>query len=251
MKQFISILFIGIILAGTNSCDEESARKEMLDQIVDSPEGTVSSDASEQESERVKSPEDFVPEGYVLFEKILGDLNKDGKEDCVLIIKGTDKKRIVKDEYRGELDRNRRGLIVLFGKDKGFELVLKNKACFSSENEDGGVYYAPELGVSIKKGKLFIEYSHGRYGYWGYTFRFEKDDFALIGYDQSDNHGPIVARTVSYNFLTKQKQIKENINIDSENPEDEVFKETWEKLKMDRLVQLSEIKDFDEFSVER
>ena len=33
----------------------------------------------------------FLPKGYVVFEKINGDLNKDGIEDCVLIIKGTDK----------------------------------------------------------------------------------------------------------------------------------------------------------------
>ncbi|MBL7973320.1 MAG: hypothetical protein JNJ85_00310, partial [Candidatus Kapabacteria bacterium] len=52
---------------------------------------------------------DFIPKGYILFEPINGDLNKDGIDDCVLIIKGTDKQYIVKDEYRGELDRNRRG----------------------------------------------------------------------------------------------------------------------------------------------
>ena len=30
---------------------------------------------------------DFIPKGYKLFEKISGDLNKDGLEDCVLIIR--------------------------------------------------------------------------------------------------------------------------------------------------------------------
>jgi hypothetical protein len=32
----------------------------------------------------------FVPEGYVLSETYYGDVNKDGEEDCILIIKGTD-----------------------------------------------------------------------------------------------------------------------------------------------------------------
>jgi hypothetical protein len=32
----------------------------------------------------------FVPKGFVISEKITGDLNKDGLTDCVLLIKGTD-----------------------------------------------------------------------------------------------------------------------------------------------------------------
>ena len=66
-----------------------------------------------------KNPADFIPKGYVLhtyeggisagsWDEIKGDLNKDGLEDVVLIIKGTDKSKIIHDEYRGELDRNRR-----------------------------------------------------------------------------------------------------------------------------------------------
>ena len=82
-------------------------------------------------------------------------LNKDGLEDCALIIKGPDKSKIVKDESRGELDRNRRGIIVLLQKNEGYELAVKNYDCFSSENEDGGVYFAPDLGVEITKRKTF------------------------------------------------------------------------------------------------
>ncbi|WP_339697788.1 hypothetical protein [uncultured Marixanthomonas sp.] len=32
-------------------------------------------------------PSDFIPKGYTEFEKYFGDLNKDGRKDCVLIIK--------------------------------------------------------------------------------------------------------------------------------------------------------------------
>ena len=39
---------------------------------------------------------DFIPKGYKLFEKISGDLNKDGLDDCVLIIKATRKDGFVK-----------------------------------------------------------------------------------------------------------------------------------------------------------
>lgn len=200
--------------------------------------------------EQKQNPTDFLPNGYVVFEKINGDLNKDGIEDCVLIIKGTDINSIVTDEYRGQLDRNRRGIIILFNKNDYYEMVVKNYNCFSSENEDGGVYYAPELSIEIKKGNLYVHYEQGRYGYWKYTFRYQNSDFELIGYDQSDNRGPIVESETSINFLTKKKLKKVNTNKNAEGG-DEVFKEIWTNIKVDKLIKLSEIKDFDELGMSK
>lgn len=197
---------------------------------------------------QVKEVSNFLPKGFVIFERINGDLNKDGKEDCVLVIKGTDKNKIIKDKYRGELDRNRRGIVILFNNNEHFVLAVKNYDCFSSENEDGGVYYAPELDIEINKGNLYINYGHGRYGYWSYSFRFQNSDFELIGYDSSDNNGPIVNRVTSVNFLSKKKLINENINENVER-NIEVFKETWGKIQVDKLVKLSEVKDFDELDM--
>jgi hypothetical protein len=194
-----------------------------------------------------QNPSDYLPKGYVIFEKIIGDLNKDGIEDCVLIIKGTDTSKIITDEYRGKLDRNRRGIIVLFNKKDHYELAVKNYNCFSSENEDGGVYFAPELSVEIKKGNLHVHYGHGRYGYWQYTFRFQNSDFELIGYDES-NGGVVIESETSINFLTKMKQKKVNTNENAQGG-DEVFKETWKKISVNKIIKLSEIKDFDELDM--
>lgn len=58
-----------------------------------------------------QSPNDFIPEGYVVFDTKYGDLNNDGSDDCVLIIKGTENSQIINDEYLGQLDRNRRGVM--------------------------------------------------------------------------------------------------------------------------------------------
>lgn len=197
--------------------------------------------------EQKRDPSDFLPKGYVIFEKITGDLNKDGIEDCILIIKGTDTNKIVTDEYRGKLDRNRRGIIVLFNKKDHYELALKNHDCFSYENEDGGVYFPPELSIEVKKGNLYAHYGHGRYGYWEYTFRFNNSAFELIGYDES-NGGPIIESETSINFLTKKKQEKVNTNKNAQGG-DEVFKVTRKNIKVNRLITLSEIKDFDELDM--
>lgn len=64
---------------------------------------------SPENTEGKKNPSDFVPKGYVInkyeggisaegWDEIRGDLNKDGLEDAVLIIKGTDKSKIIQDE---------------------------------------------------------------------------------------------------------------------------------------------------------
>lgn len=194
-----------------------------------------------------QAPEDFLPAGFVIFDRIWGDLDRDGAKDLVLIIKGTDKSNFYTDEYRGELDRNRRGIIVLFNRKHGFEQAVKNVACFSSENEDGGVYYPPELSLEIKKGNLYVHYAHGRYGYWWYTFRYDKkSDFDLIGFDASENHGPIVQRTVSINFVTKRQQEKVNVNENTEDSGEEVFEESWKNIPLKKAIKLSGIKDFDE-----
>lgn len=195
-----------------------------------------------------QNPSDFLPKGYVIFEIMDGDLNKDSIKDCVLIIKGTDTSKIITDDYRGKLDRNRRGIIVLFDKNGLYELTAKNYDCFSSENEDGGVYFPPELSIEIKKGNLFVHYGHGRYGYWQYTFRYKNSDFELIGYDESSNRGPLIEHMTSINFLTHKKQKKINTNENAESG-DEVFKTTRTSVKANSLIKLSEIKDFDELDM--
>ncbi|MBQ4915311.1 hypothetical protein J8L85_12735 [Maribacter sp. MMG018] len=193
-------------------------------------------------------PKDFIPKGYIEFETYFGDLNNDGQEDCVLLIKKTDTNNVVKNRFDKMVDRNRRGIIVLFKSKDRYRLADKNYDCFSPENEDGGVYFPPELSIEIRDEKLYIHYAHGRYGYWTYTFRYQNENFELIGYDSSSNRGPIITKETSINFLTKKKLTKENTNENAEGG-DEIFKETWNTIEIEKLLKLSKIKDFDELDM--
>ncbi len=193
---------------------------------------------------------DSLPAGFILFEEKQGDLNKDGVSDRVMIIKGTDKSNIVKGDAGEDLDRNRRGIIVQLNKNGRYEEAVRNYTCFSSENEDGGVYYAPELDVSINNNNLYVAYDHGRYGFWTYTFRYKNSDFELIGYDQSENRGPVINVVTSINFLSRKKIVKRNTNEDAEGG-DEVFEKTETGIKAGKLIKLSEIEDFDELLIPR
>jgi hypothetical protein len=249
MNKYLFFLGAILTLLGNNSCRDPKTNKiaaqtkEILNVEKQDAEKVTSL------TEKRKNLTDFLPKGYMLFEKVYGDLNKDSIDDCIIIIKGTDKNKIIKDENRGELDRNRRGIIVLFSKNGYYELVVENYDCFSSENEDGGAYYAPELSVGVEKRNLHIDYSHGRYGYWSYIFRFQNSDFELIGYDSSSNRGPIVNTQTSINYLTQKKIINENTNEDAEEGGDEIFEHTETRIKISKLTKLSEIKDFDELDV--
>lgn len=185
----------------------------------------------------------YLPKNYVLFEALQGDLNKDGKADAVLIVKRTDPNMWLKNQFGEKVDRNRRGVIVLLNDKGSYQKILQNLSVFSSENEDGGVYFAPELAPSIEKGLLKIHYAHGRYGYWTYTFRLEGRDMRLIGYDDSSNHGPVVDSETSINFLTQKKRHRDNLNKHQDDDEPH-FKETWSRVHA-APIYLSSIKDFD------
>jgi len=190
-----------------------------------------------------QNPKDFIPTGYVLFSSVDGDLDGDGVPDKVLMVKATDKAGFEMNEFGERVDRNRRGIIVLFKKNNMYELALKNINCFASENEDGGVYYAPELSLEINKGNLYVNYAYGRYGYWKYTFRYRNSDFYLIGYDNVDG-GAVTESETSINFLSKKKQVKVNTNENAQGG-DEVFKETWTNITVNNLLKLRDIKNFD------
>ena len=191
---------------------------------------------------------DRVPDGYTIFEQITGDLNKDGIDDLVFILKGTRSDMVVYDDVLdGRFDRNKRGVMVFLRENHGWRLVVQNLDCFLSENENGGVYFAPELSVYIQNGNLYFHYFHGRYGDWKYTFRVNdlENDLELIGYDSTENRGPIILKDTSINFLTKKRLDRVNVD-DNPDPEDTfVFEEYWSDVPQSSLLLLSEIEDFE------
>jgi hypothetical protein len=211
-----------------------------------------------------KSPTAFIPSGYVLFDEIRGDLNKDNQEDCVLIIKATEKSEIVELEAYVDgvlvntVDLNRRGIIIALKKGDQYELVLENRGCFSSEEEPGSSNFPPNLFIDITKGKLEFHYIHGKYGDWKYIFRYQNSDFELIGYDETDRIAGYFISSISMNFITKKVRRQEDIRTDEEKEAEKEavldkpkLKETWGIFKSPKPFKLREIMDFDEFSVDK
>lgn len=192
----------------------------------------------------------FVPKGYTIYETHLADLNNDGIEDSILIIKAINKDHIVTNQFNKIVDRNRRGIIILFKKNNGYLLATKNYNCFSSENEDGGNYHPPQLKVITDKGDLIINFNHGRYGHWSYRFRYQNSNFNLIEYFGSSNYGPIINKETTIDFLKKTKMVSENISENPEGGNDDIFKDTQASITISTLLRLSNIKNFDDLKLD-
>ena len=115
-KQFIltSLMFTAMFGISTNLCVENLSTENI------------------QRQKATSKYQAYLPAKYTVFEVLQGDLNKDGLKDVVLIVKGTDPKQWVTDEYRGKLDHNRRGVIVLLNAKGQYQKFVQNLSLFSS-----------------------------------------------------------------------------------------------------------------------
>jgi len=210
----------------------------------DSDKGVFANFHDEQDSDLA------IPKGYSLVSNITGDLNDDGLVDHVFLIKGRSKQKFDVNRAGELVDRNRRGIIIYVSNRGSYTLSSKNLDCFSSENEDGGIYVPPELSLEIIEGKLSIDYSHGRYGTKNYRFRCHNHDFILTSYESSDQSGPIINHQTSISFDGKIKITKENVNQNAIESGEENFKETITPIGVSKLFSLNDIDDFDSFEIE-
>jgi hypothetical protein len=193
-----------------------------------------------------KSPAGLVPAGYKIESEIKGDLNKDGLEDAVLAI---DAKK--EDSYGG--------LLIAFNRGEHYETALENRECFSYEGINFGRSGIPgHMSISIKKGVLVIENSDGCCGYYynlTYKFRYQNNDFELIGYDATysgfgDEHygeNTVIVSATSINFLTNKMQTKTN---KAAKRGKEVFDEVWSDITVKEPLSLRKLENLYVFSYE-
>ncbi|AWX46073.1 hypothetical protein HME9304_03105 [Flagellimonas maritima] len=186
-----------------------------------------------------------IPDGFIIIEKKYGDLNGDGLDDSLVVVRDTNKENIIQDEDHGEINTNRYGIAIYFNKKGENELVSQNLHCFPAGSDAGRFSISPKLSLKIHNGNLYIHHDHGRYGYWEHVFKYINSDFELIRYELSENYGPVVNRRTIIDYLTKKKLVQENMNKDATESGNELFKEQLEDIDMDQRIKLSAIKDFE------
>lgn len=257
------VIFLTICISFFYACHTNNQQKEAAIEVEQSdiaaiPE-TELDETGEDEHPDLKVPDnykdclqevqdEFVPEGFCEQAKIEGDFNNDGLMDYILVVQATEESGWQHNQWETEIvNKNRQGVIMVMNEGERYCVHSQNLSLLDSNNEDGGVYYAPELDISVnKKGLIAFNYSHGRYGYWQYLFRLQDDKFELIGYEGHSDRGPIPLYIYSYNFSTMRKKISENVLADKEMPNDEYdekWVDEWSDIKMKKRISLTEIEN--------
>jgi hypothetical protein len=177
---------------------------------------------------------DFIPANWFLKDSCAGDLNGDNINDIAFVIELKD----TIDEIRPDSSTNKaspRILLIAF-KNKNsnlYGLVLQNNTLIIRSGESG---MDPEAfgKLSISKKILNIEFDFIR-GYSFYKFRFEKNDFYLIGAVSNGVSGGEF-NGLDVNFLTQ----KAKITTGAVSGEHQKIK--WSKILTRTLTKLQEFK---------
>lgn len=185
-----------------------------------------------------KNINSFVPNGWKLLDSAKGDLNKDTHDDIALIIQHKDSISLVVKEF-GENETvitQPRVLIILFYNPTKNNYFLKEKSNSFILNHDNPNMDDPYENISINKGVLKIDFHiFMNMGGWGmssniYKFRYQKNEFVLIGADCfSTNRGSGATEDTSYNFLTNK------VKVSTGSIESDEEKVLWRTLKIKKL----------------
>jgi hypothetical protein len=157
----------------------------------------------------------FAPEGWTLAKQATGDLNKDGVDDIAMVLRAAGADGGGEGGGEAASGAGPAVLAVAFGeKAGGYRLALENRtlipATVMADAEDplaGG-------GVAIARGTLKVSLDFfASAGSWQaatttYTFRFQDEKFALIGFDRNAVHrGSGETTGISINYLTRKAEI--------------------------------------------
>ena len=153
---------------------------------------------------------DFVPRGWRIEFQPKGDLDRDGRDDVVLVLRMDDPANIVVNEGLGasEFDTNPRLLAVLVAGDAGYRLAVQDHAL--NPRPDSPVmadYLDGDDAVAVRRGAFTVRlHSWASAGSWSmgnttFTFRHQDGCFRLIGHDATSVHrGSGEMRESSLNF---------------------------------------------------
>lgn len=160
----------------------------------------------------------WVPAGWTLTHTVIGDLDRNGQDDAVLVLQQADPAKLKPNSNFGpsELNLNPRHLVVLRQTASCYQKVLETDRFLPTEHDAENSCLADPLeegGISIARGLLKVDLHYwrscGSYGvtHRTFSFRYDKPRWRLIGLDMWDfmrNSGE--RNEVSLNYLTgKQK----------------------------------------------
>jgi len=181
----------------------------------------------------------WVPAGWTLTHTVIGDLDRNGQDDAVLVLQQADPAKLKPNSNFGppELNLNPRRLVVLLQTASGYQKVLEADRFLPTEHDAENSCLADPLeegGISIVRGLLKVDLHYwlscGSYGvtHRAFSFRYDKPRFRLIGLDIWSFMRNSGERTdYSFNFLTGKQKITTGLNEFEESNKPKV---SWKRI---------------------
>ena len=176
---------------------------------------------------------DFVPNSWTKIDSAFGDLNKDGVKDAAIIIQSRDSVSLVNSLGDTVLTQPRI-LLILFKNPIASNFYLKEQSNSFILRNDNPEREDPFQEVKVENGILKISFQlFYSIGSWyitnsTYKFRFQNNQFYLIGADYSSfQRATHDSQEYSYNFLTKKRSLTKG--------NDKRNKTTWKPLNLNGL----------------
>lgn len=216
MKNKIYFLALLAILTG---CKKENETPQIKSDKTTAVENPVNEDNQEYHDDfpkTGKSIDDFI-EGieFVILDESHGDLNGDGLEDAVIVVRPMD------------AGTSPRTLLVLLKTDSGYELFAKNDAIMGPEFNEESAKINQEESIVIEKQKLNIELScMGPCGNTEMEFLYNNGKLSLTQYS-TYNMGAGSHLQTEFDGRTKMATVTEINTMKEDMPE------TTEKHKLD------------------
>lgn len=173
------------------------------------------------------SIKDFIPKGWTIRDSVSGDLNNDKNNDWVIVLQLKDSVTLVKHDgnYTDTVLTQPRMLLILFHDTSSEKFLLTEQSNSFILNHDNSNMSDPYQSIKIEKGILQISFQlFYNMGSWlitntSYKFRYQDNNFVLIGADNNSFHR---ARNdyenYSYNFLTKKWSLTKGSEESEEKP---------------------------------
>ena len=192
----------------------------------------------------------WVPKGWVLEKSINGDLDADGVDDALLLLRQNDRRKRSHNEGLGasELDTNPRRLLVLLKSADAYRKIADNARFLPPQNDVDAPCLADPLdegGVTVSRGLLRIDLHYwlscGSSGVSHSTFLFRLEGgrlrlIGLDGYEYMRNSGERSESSV--NFLTGKKKVTTGLSQFDDPTKPKV---KWEKISARKPIFLDQM----------
>lgn len=174
MKRAISLFIISSLTMSLFACENKNAANNTnkdLPTATTSPKATETNTSAPapKDAEWNKDVQSFVPAGYSILDQVKGDINLDGVEDLILVLKSDD------EDNGGDTNKNRWVYLLEGNKEGAYKVVRKSDKTVLC-HDCGGTMGDPYQTIVIKNGYFSIEHYGGSGMRWTriITYKYDK-----------------------------------------------------------------------------